>query len=278
DATPETPPVDPSLTPVAFGADTVYRLRDLDALMMVTTRHLQRQPDEQEEQALRDLLADILVAREGVVALLNKLPPGLDESAREALILDLLAYRPATLPAVTRLPENHNQAAPSSQAAPQAGAATPVIPAGAEALLKPVEQAEPTTPTAPDAQADAPKPEPAAPATHADAAPEADAASPTGPAHSTVIPSIRLSRRDADGGTLSAQVQIVLHDTTREAGAWSDQLPLFQDALINHLHAIPAATLRRGDLPTLRTGFAAVIRKAVPAFTGDILITEFVLY
>lgn len=126
EAPPPAPP-DPALAIVAEGA-SIYRQRDLDALMQIALRHARtrefaadgRVPalGRAEEDQLRQALIRACTAREGLLAALAGLPAAIPPRARDALILDLLAYQAEAAPGPTAVPP---------EAPPVPSAAAPVI-------------------------------------------------------------------------------------------------------------------------------------------------------
>ncbi len=117
---------DPSLSVVAEGA-SIYRQRDLDALLMVSMRHARNRlfaPDGKsatlssaDETQMRQVLIQAFTARESLIAALAGLPASVSPTARDAIVHDLLAYR-----------AEPNPRAPAPGAAPAAlAAAGPVL-------------------------------------------------------------------------------------------------------------------------------------------------------
>lgn len=121
--------LDPTATIVAEGRQ-VYRQRDIDALVLIATRHRKGRLAAGEEEQLKHALARLLVAREPLLDALASLPPGLaNGKARDALLLDLLEYRAEAAP---------DAQAPSAPAAAATGAAPAAAPATAPAAKGPV--------------------------------------------------------------------------------------------------------------------------------------------
>lgn len=84
-------PPDPSSQVIAEGHYR-YRQRDVDALTLVARRHLGRPFIDQEEKRTRTAIAQLLVAREALLAARTKLPASLTASQRDRLLLDILDY------------------------------------------------------------------------------------------------------------------------------------------------------------------------------------------
>jgi flagellar basal body-associated protein FliL len=106
---------DPTAAIVAEGK-YVYRQRDLDALVLIATRHAKARFGKAEEERLRQVLVGALIAREPLLDALADLPGAFTSAGREALVLDLLDYQaePAKPPA-----------APTSGEVPGAAPAAP---------------------------------------------------------------------------------------------------------------------------------------------------------
>lgn len=120
---------DPAQAVVAEGT-SVYRQRDLDALLLVAMRHARAKefaPDGKavaignaEADQIRHAIIRALTAREAFAAALAGLPERVSQAARDAIALDLLAYQaeanpraapvagapaaPSTGPVLVRLP------------------------------------------------------------------------------------------------------------------------------------------------------------------------------
>lgn len=254
DAPPEAEPIeriDPSLHVEARGRMT-YRTRDLDALMLVARRHLGRALDEQEERELRRTIADILVAREPLLPLIDALPTELEGQVRDHLVLDLLAYRPEPGP------EPEPEAEPAPVAATPDPAEQPAAAPLATTRSRPVEPAHPLPP-----------------ATTGDAHPPAPVADQP-PLDARLIPlaPLNLSRRGGDGETRRISLQLTL-----SLGANDDRerilarLPVLQDACITAIHELDEAALVPPDPAAIKAALAPALRSAMPAFTGEVLIT-----
>ncbi len=104
EAAPVAPPAnpDPSLSVIAEGM-SLYRQRDLDALLLVAMRHA-RSPafaadgkatpvSSSDEAQVRQVLIQALTAREALVAALAGLPSAVTPAARDAIARDLLAFQ-----------------------------------------------------------------------------------------------------------------------------------------------------------------------------------------
>jgi hypothetical protein len=91
---------DPTAAIVAEGK-YVYRQRDIDALVLIATRHAKARLAKADEERLREALTTALLAREPLMDALAALPGGFSGPEREALVLDLLDYQaePAKAPA-----------------------------------------------------------------------------------------------------------------------------------------------------------------------------------
>ena len=83
---------DPTAAIVAEGK-YVYRQRDLDALMLIAVRHAKTRFSKIDDQHLREVLTNALLAREPFLDALTTLPAGFSGPERDALILDLLDYQ-----------------------------------------------------------------------------------------------------------------------------------------------------------------------------------------
>lgn len=100
-------PADPGLAVIAEGA-SIYRQRDLDALLLVAMRHARTRefaPDGRipplgpaDEDRIRQALIRAFTAREALQAALAALPEQIPPAAREAIALDVLAYRAEAAP------------------------------------------------------------------------------------------------------------------------------------------------------------------------------------
>lgn len=111
---------DPAQAVVAEGAFT-YRQRDLDALLLVATRHARAKefaPDGKavaigtnETDQIRQVIIRALTAREAFAAALAGLPERVPAAARDAIALDLLAYQAEANPRAATAPA---AAAPSA--------------------------------------------------------------------------------------------------------------------------------------------------------------------
>jgi flagellar basal body-associated protein FliL len=98
----EGPVADPAQAVVAEGSG-LYLQRDLDALLLVAMRHVRSRAlpvegrsapvSSADEDQVRRVLIEALVAREALVAALAQLPPRVSPSARDAIAIDLLAYQ-----------------------------------------------------------------------------------------------------------------------------------------------------------------------------------------
>lgn len=101
-ATVATAQPDPTAAIVAEGK-YVYRQRDLDALRLIAVRHGKTRLSQIEDQNLREVLTNALLAREPFLDALSTLPSGFSGPERSALILDLLDYQaePTKVPVVT---------------------------------------------------------------------------------------------------------------------------------------------------------------------------------
>lgn len=116
---------DPTAAIVAEGK-YVYRQRDLDALMLIAVRHAKARFSKIEDQHLREVLTNALLAREPFLDALTTLPAGFSGPERDALILDLLDYQaePAKALAVT---SEAPASEPTSAGLPGAGAKIPDV-------------------------------------------------------------------------------------------------------------------------------------------------------
>jgi flagellar basal body-associated protein FliL len=95
-------PADPAQAIVAEGSG-LYRQRDLDALLLVAMRHVRSRAlvadgrsvpaSSAEEDQVRRVLIEALVAREALVAALARLPARVSPAARDAIAVDLLAFQ-----------------------------------------------------------------------------------------------------------------------------------------------------------------------------------------
>lgn len=94
---------DPTAAIVAEGK-YVYRQRDLDSLMLIAVRHAKTRFSKIDDQHLREVLTNALLAREPFLDALTTLPAGFSGPERDALILDLLDYQaePAKGLAITK--------------------------------------------------------------------------------------------------------------------------------------------------------------------------------
>lgn len=102
------PPPDPSQAVVAEGI-SIYRQRDLDALLLVAMRHARNKllsPDGKaaqlgpaDEAQVRQVVIRALTAREAFAAALAGLPERIPAAARDAIALDLLSYQAEPNPA-----------------------------------------------------------------------------------------------------------------------------------------------------------------------------------
>jgi hypothetical protein len=246
------PSTDPGLH-IEARAEQTYRSRDLDALLLVTRRHLGRALEADEEHALRRLLAQILVAREDLLPLLERLPPALSPHARDELLLDLLAYRPEPV-AEDPAPE---PPAGTPEAAAVAGEAGPLVDDQEGPLPPSTEGLAPPSATAPTVAEPAPA---AAPPVAEDLIP---------------LPALQLSRRGRDGSDHRLAIVVALqlgeHDDRRVVLA---QLPVLQDAFITTLHALDEAAITSPDPTLLKRELGNAARRAAPDFTGEVLITS----
>ncbi|HAT10270.1 MAG TPA: hypothetical protein DCS97_06695 [Planctomycetes bacterium] len=123
----DAPPTDPAQAIVAEGGG-LYRQRDLDAFLLVAMRHVRSRTlvadgrsvpvSSADEDQMRRVLIEALVAREALVAALAQLPARVSPAARDAIAVDLLAFQaepnpraaavgtvaPAQGPVLVRLP------------------------------------------------------------------------------------------------------------------------------------------------------------------------------
>jgi flagellar basal body-associated protein FliL len=96
------PSADPTQAIVAEGSG-LYRQRDLDALLLVAMRHVRSRAlvadgrsvpvSSADEDQVRRVLIEALVAREALVAALAQLPTRVSPAARDAIAVDLLAFQ-----------------------------------------------------------------------------------------------------------------------------------------------------------------------------------------
>jgi len=229
---------DPALEVVARG-ETPYRVRDIDALLLVTGRYLGRSIQEEESARLRRVLADILVARQRLLPLLAGLPEDLDPAAREQLVLDLLAYRPEPLAPAPERPAQEPAGDPPAEDAGDAGS-------GAEVPVPP--------PTEHLAQG---------------RALAADLLS---------LPDMGLTRRRDDGTTGRVTLGLALKLAEDDDRAAVDaRLPVVQDAFIQALHALSAEEALDLDPDLIRRRLANALAEALPGFEGEVLITGITL-
>lgn len=117
---------DPTAAIVAEGK-YVYRQRDVDALMLIATRHAKARFGKAEQDRLREALTAALMAREPLMDALAALPGGFTGPARDALVLDLLDYEAEASKAPTAppaAPTDASQPTTTAPAAPTAGTAT----------------------------------------------------------------------------------------------------------------------------------------------------------
>lgn len=127
---------DPTAAIVAEGK-YVYRQRDLDALTLIAIRHGKTRLSQIEDQNLRDVLINALLAREPFLDALSTLPTGFSGPERSALILDLLDYQAE----LTKVPIVTNEApvAEPTTTGSAGAAATATTVAAATAAIKPPE-------------------------------------------------------------------------------------------------------------------------------------------
>jgi len=242
--------IDPSLHVEARGEMT-YRTRDLDALMLVARRYLGRPLDETEERSLRRTLAQILVAGESLLPLLEALPAEFEGQVRDHLVLDLLAYRPG--PGPEPEPIAATEAAPVAAAEP-----APVAAPAATTESSPVEAPGPLPPATTG--------EPQAPPAVADA-PPLDASL-------IALAPLNLSRRGGDGALHRLSLQLALRlAASDDRERILAQLPLIQDACITAIHGLGEAALLPPDPGAIKAALTPALQAAVPAFSGEVLIT-----
>lgn len=238
---------DPALAVEASG-EQVYRRRDLDALMLVARRHLDRELATAEESALRALIGRILVAREPLLPLLQSLPPDLAPQTRDDLVLDLLAYQPQPAPLGAPEPTD-NETETETEVAAETDPPAPE----SDGPLPPATTGEAVAPPAPQPVIDDPPPLAAS---------------------LIPLPPLSLARRGGDGGTRRLGLSLALRlgeDDDRERVL--ERLPLIQDAALTTIHGLDAAALLPPDPAAIKTALTPALRRAVPAFTGEVLIT-----
>lgn len=90
--TPKIVPPDPSAAVVAEGR-CLYRQRDVDALVLVARRHVNRGLSEDEKLALEQAIVAMLRDREALLTSRSLLPACFTPQARDRLTLDVLDYQ-----------------------------------------------------------------------------------------------------------------------------------------------------------------------------------------
>jgi flagellar basal body-associated protein FliL len=111
---------------VSEGAYT-YRQRDLDAFMLIATRHARQKLSQGDEDQLRQALIQALPARESLLAALAGLPPVLAGKARDQLVLDLLDYQAERAPIKPLTPASPAARDEADEAASAAADTGPVL-------------------------------------------------------------------------------------------------------------------------------------------------------
>lgn len=225
---------DPTAAIVAEGR-YVYRQRDLDALMLIAARHAKARFAKAEEERVREVLINALLAREPLMDALAALPGAFSGPEREALLLDLIDYQaePAKAPPAP------------AQDDPTAAANT-----------KPVATGAPTTPGAP-------------------AAPVANPAAANGPLLIRLPPLVLVRTLPGTGKRqLSLTIALFFRDQA-QAQKLQDRAPLVQDAILGHIQGLSAAQFVEPNQLTLKDGITAAIIAKVPDFPPDaVLIPE----
>jgi len=242
------PRADPSATVVAEGR-SVYRQRDLDALVLITQRHAKTKLSKTDEDQLRAVLLQALVAREPFVAVLNQLPVAVVKG-RDAIALDLIDYQadpvkgptpatPATASPAAALP------AVAVPAAPAPAAASPLTPAPAVADKAATGVLTPTAPTAP-------------------------AAAPRTFPQPEMLPPLVLPRTLPTYGKRVLEVEMWVN--------WPDQatvdrvaakVPLLRDAVLGYLQALPAKDFAEPNQIKIKEGLTRAILAKIPEFPAD---------
>ncbi|MBA3699754.1 MAG: hypothetical protein H0W78_12980 [Planctomycetes bacterium] len=220
---------DPTAAIVAEGR-YVYRQRDLDALMLIAARHAKARFAKAEDERVREVLINALLAREPLMDALAALPSAFSGPEREALLLDLLDYQAEPAKAPTALapgaidPATPTNAVPNTTAAP----AAPGVPA------------VPTTP-----------------------------ASTAGPLL-VRLPPLTLVRTLPGTGKrqLSLTIALFFRDQV-QAQKLQDRAPLVQDAILSHIQGLSAAQFVEPNQLTLKDGITAAIIAKVPDFPPD---------
>jgi flagellar basal body-associated protein FliL len=114
---------DPTAAIVAEGK-YLYRQRDVDALMLIATRHAKMKLSKQDEEIMRQAIVNLFIAREPLQDAIAQLPAALSNSARDMLILDILDYQAelvkntpgASNNSATQTPTPHHETAPITTA------------------------------------------------------------------------------------------------------------------------------------------------------------------
>lgn len=121
---------DPTAAIVAEGK-YVYRQRDVDALVLIATRHAKARLSKAEQDRLREVLTTALMAREPLLDALAALPAGIAGAARDALVLDLLDYEAeaAKTPTAPAAPAGDAAQPPAATTTPGTGATAQTAPA-----------------------------------------------------------------------------------------------------------------------------------------------------
>jgi hypothetical protein len=225
---------DPTAAIVAEGK-YVYRQRDVDALMLIATRHAKARYGKAEQDRLREVLTTALMAREPLMDALAALPGGFSSAARDALVLDLLDYE-------------------------------------AEAAKTP---AAPAAPAAPAGDATQPPPTTAAPAGAAAPQPAAPAATAGGPLLIRLPPLNLVRTLPGIGKRhLTLTIALFFRDQA-QATKLQDRAPLVQDAILSFVQALSPAQFVEPNQLTLKDGITAAIIAKVPDFPPDaVLIPE----
>jgi flagellar basal body-associated protein FliL len=230
-------PPDPTAAIVAEGK-YIYRQRDVDALVLIATRHAKLKFSKSDEEALRQTIVNLLIAREPLKETMAGLPVAFTSTARDMFIGDVLAYEA--------------ELSPINNAPPAAQQNTQPNPSPNTAVMT-----SPTNSTPKSSE---------------------NTTSSANPSSSLLIrlPPLRVTRTLPALGKRSLSLTIALFFTERAAAdKLQDRAPLIQDAILSYIQTLPPAQFAEPNQLTLKDGISAAIIAKVPEFPSNaVLIPE----